>query len=113
MPTLSMSDLMDSDFGRALNARELAQKEQEGMKPMAGRRGKRPLAVSKSLIWNFIAGAKNPVTFLEICDHLERKPAPHFRAIVDEMVRLEQVQRSVDYEAGPNLPRFLYSVKKR
>jgi hypothetical protein len=112
MATIKMSDLMDSDIGRAFNARELAQKEQEGIKPMAGRRGKRPLAVSKTLIFNFIAGAKDPVTFLEICDYLERKPAPHFRAILDDLVASGQVNKGVDYEAGPNLPRYLYSLNR-
>lgn len=113
MPTFSIGDLMNSQFGRALNAQELAKKQQEAVKPLAGRRGKRSLEVSKTLIWNFIAGANRPVTFLEICDHLERKPAPHFRAIVDDLVKSEAVVREMDYEAGPNLPRFLYSLAKR
>jgi hypothetical protein len=108
-----MQDLMNSQFGRALNAQELAQKQQEAAKPVAGRRGKRSLEVSKTLIWNYIAEAKEAVTFLQICDHLERKPAPHFRAILDEMVRSGHIERGMDYEAGPNLPRFLYSLPKR
>lgn len=113
MPTLNMNELMDSDFGRALNARQLAQKEQEGMKPMAGRRGKRSIGDSRTLILNFIAGAKEPVTFLEICDHLERKPSPHFRAILRELMAAGQVDQLHDFGAGPLLPRFLYTLAKR
>ncbi len=112
MPTYSMNDLMMSQFGRALNAQELEQKSQEGTKPMAGRRGKRSLEVSRTLIFNFIAGANEPVTFLEICDHLERKPSPHFRTILKELMASGQVEQTMDYGAGPLLPRFLYSLPK-
>jgi hypothetical protein len=113
MPTISMSDLMNSDIGRAFNAQEMARKEQEAIKPMAGRRGKRSLEVSKTLILNFIAEAKEPVTFLEICDHLERKPSPHFRIILRDLMAAGDVVQEMDYGAGPLLPRFLYSLAKR
>ncbi len=113
MPSISMQDLMNSPEGRALNARELALKKEQEVKPMAGRRGKRSLQESEALILKFIAGAKKPVTFLEICDHLERKPAPHFRAIIDRLVQTRLVQKDEDYGAGPLIPRFKYSLRKR
>lgn len=113
MPTLSIADLMNSPEGRALNARELALKKQEEVKAVAGRRGKRSPQESEALILKFIAGAKKPVTFLEICDHLERKPAPHFRAILDRLVATGLLKKSEDYGAGPLIPRFFYSLRKR
>lgn len=112
MPTYSMNDLMDTEFGRALNAREMALKGQEGIKLMAGRRGKRSLEDSKTLILNFILGSKEPVTFLEICDHLQRKPSPHFRAILRDLMAAEQIEQYQDFGAGPLLPRFLYGARK-
>lgn len=113
MPTISMSDLMDSEIGRAFNAQEIARKEQEATKLMAGRRGKRSLEVSKTLILSFIAQATEPVTFLEICDHLQRKPSPHFRLILKDLMTSGDVVQEMDYGAGPLLPRFLYSLAKR
>lgn len=113
MPTLSIAELMESQFGRALNAQELEQKKQKEAKPVAGRRGKRSIAESEALILKFIAGSKKPVTFLDICDHLERKPAPHFRAILDRLVKTGLVKRDEDFGAGPLIPRFMYSLRKR
>lgn len=113
MPTLTMQELMQSQFGRALNAQEMASKNQEGVKPMAGRRGKRSLQESEALIIKFVAGAKKPVTFLEICDSLERKPAPHFRAIIDRLVEAKLFKKDEDFGAGPLIPRFKYSLRKR
>lgn len=114
MATISINELMNSPEGRALNARELALKKQQEVKPLAGRRGKRSLQESEALILKFIAGSKRPVTFLEICDHLERKPAPHFRSLIDGLVKTGLVKKDEDYGAGPLIPRFIYSlVKKR
>ena len=108
MPSFSMEELQKSVHGHAFNARELAPKEQEGTRRMAGRRGKRPTAETETLIKNFILGSAEPVTMLQILDHIERKPAPHFRAIVDELVRSGQVARAQDHSVGGNLPRFWY-----
>lgn len=108
MPTLSMQDLMNSDLGRALNARELAEKSQEGSRHMVGRRGKRSMAESETLIKNFILGSSEPVTMLQILDHIGRKPAPHFRAIVDNLVTSGEVAKAADNSVGGNLPRFWY-----
>lgn len=113
MASLTMQDLLNSPEGRALNARELALKKQQEVKPMAGRRGKRSLQESEALIIKFVAGAKKPVTFLEICDSLERKPAPHFRAIIDRLIETGLFKRDEDYGAGPLIPRFKYSLRKR
>jgi hypothetical protein len=108
MATFKIEDLMDSEIGRAFNARELAAKNQEGTKRMVGRRDKRPLAESEVLIKTFILGAEEPVTMLQICDHIGRKPSPQFRAVVDRLVATGQVAKAADQSMSGNLPRFWY-----
>lgn len=108
MPSFSMDELQKSVHGHALNAQEMTQNQREGVTRMVGRRGKRSMAESETLIRNFILQSENPVTMLQICDHIGRSPAPHFRAIVDELVRTGQVAKAVDTSVGGNLPRYWY-----
>lgn len=108
MATFKIEDLQTSVYGRASNAQELPLKKAEGAKTMVGRRDKRPTAESAELIKTFILSALEPVTMLQICDHIGRKPAPHFRAIVDEFVRTGQVARATETSIGGNLPKFWY-----
>lgn len=108
MPSFSMDDLKKAVYGNALNALELAPKKAEEGYTMVGRRGKRSLAESETLIKNFILGADRPVTMLQICDHIQRAPAPHFRAIVNNLIEAGLVQRFDDVSEGGNLPRYLY-----
>lgn len=108
MPSFSMEELKKSVHGNAFNAQEMPFKKAEGAITMVGRRGKRSMSESETLIKNFILGSSEPVTMLQICDHIGRKPAPHFRAIVDNLVNTGQVARAQDHSVGGNLPRYWY-----
>lgn len=98
----------DELFGHASNAQELAPKKAEETKTMVGRRGKRTTSESEAMIKNFILKAKKPVTMLQICDHIGRAPAPHFRAMVNRMVAAGIVDKFESVSEGGNLPRYLY-----
>lgn len=102
---------LDQLFGRASNVREIGNLKQEG-NLMAGRKGKRSTDESIRLIKEFIFASKKPVTFLDIMQHLGRKPAPHFRAMLDKMVSDGEVVKTSDYGAGPLIPRHLYRRAK-
>lgn len=108
MASFKIEDLETSVHGRALNARELPLKKAEGTRAMVGRRDKRPLAESEMLIKSFILESSEPVTMLQICDHIGRKPSPQFRAVVDNLVKTGQVARASDQSMAGNLPRFWY-----
>lgn len=108
MARFSMEELKKSVFGSASNALELGTEKLEEVKPMAGRRGKRSTAASEALIREFILGADSPVTMLQICDHIGRVPAPHFRAMVARLVESGEAQKIEEIGEGGNLPRFKY-----
>lgn len=108
MASFKIEDLQKSVHGNAFNAQELPLKKAEGVRAMVGRRDKRSMAASEILIKDFILQAEEPVTMLQICDHIGRKPAPHFRAIVDELVRTGQVAKAQDTSIGGNLPKYWY-----
>ncbi len=108
MPSFSMDDLKKSVYGDAFNAQELPQKKAEEGFTMVGRRGKRSTEESALLIKTFILNAQKPVTMLQICDHIQRAPAPHFRAIVNNLVRVGIIDKFEDVSEGGNLPRYLY-----
>lgn len=108
MATFKIEDLQESVRGDAFNANQLPSKKAEGGKTMVGRRDKRSMAESEVLIKRFILGAVEPVTMLEICDHIGRKPAPHFRAIVNHLVATGQVAKGEETSVGGNLPKFWY-----
>lgn len=108
MPSFSMDDLKKAVYGNAFNALELTPKTGGEVNRMVGRRGKRSLAESETLIKNFILGAEEPVTMLQICDHIGRAPAPHFRAIVNNLIEAGLVKRFDGVSEGGNLPRYLY-----
>lgn len=106
-------DEIDAMFNRRTSdVRDLPILKQEGQ-TMAGREGKRSQAESERLIREYIYQAKKPVTFTQICGYLDRRPAEHLRKMVDAMVKSGEVKREHDFEAGPSIPRFLYSVNKR
>jgi len=112
MPSFKIEDLMNSVYGRTTNVRDLPQNQGGEAKAMAGRKGKRPLQETETLILTFIAGSKTPVTLMQICEHLERKPAPHYRAILRDLEARGKIIKTEDYEAGPSIPRFLYSINR-
>ncbi len=106
MATFKMDDLMQSAEGRAFNARELSSKSREVVTTVVGRRGKRTPEESKTLIRNFILGAGRPVSMLDICDHIGRRPSPHFRAILEALEAEGVIVKTHDFGASPNIPRF-------
>lgn len=108
MPSFSMDELRKSVFGHAFNAQELEPKKAEEVIRVVGRRGKRTTEQSETLIREFILGAEEPVTMLQICDHIGRVPAPHFRAMVNRLVDAGIVEKSEEVGEGGNLPRFKY-----
>ena len=108
MASFKIEDLETSVHGRALNAREMPLKKAEGFKSMAGRRDKRPLAESGRLIKRFILEADRPVTMIQICDHIGRKPSPQYRAVVDNLVNMGQVAKAADTSLAGNLPKYWY-----
>jgi len=108
MPSYSMDELKKAVYGNAFNAQELAPKKAEEGFTMVGRRGKRSMAESEILIRDFILQAKKPVTMLQICDHIGRAPAPHFRRIVNDLVNDGVVEKYESVSEGGNLPRYLY-----
>jgi len=109
MPSFKIEDLRTAVYGSALNAQEMTSKMGEETKRVVGRRGKRAVQETETLIREFIASSKEPVTLLQICDHLERSVAPHYRAILARLVEAGEVNRTEDYGAGPSIPRYLYS----
>ncbi len=108
MATFKMDELKKSVFGSASNAQEMVPEKREEIKPMVGRRGKRSTEASEALIREFILGADGPVTMLQICDHIGRVPAPHFRAMVARLVASGEAQKIEEIGEGGNLPRFKY-----
>lgn len=106
-PTTIDREELDKLLGRTTDVRRLPISEQGG-EHMVGRVGKRSPEESVRLIKEFIYRSKKPVTFLQICQHLERKPSAHFRAMLDKMVNDGEVIKSADYGAGPSIPRYLY-----
>jgi len=109
MPSFKIEELRTAVYGSALNAQEMTSEKREETKRVVGRRGKRSVQETETLIREFITGADKPVTLLEICDHLERSVAPHYRAILARLVDAGEIRMSMDYGAGPSIPRYLYS----
>jgi hypothetical protein len=108
MASFKIEDLEQSVHGHVLNTRELTPKKAEEVIRVVGRRGKRSLAESEMLIKNYILGSSEPVTMLQILDHIQRANAPHFRKIIDNLVATGQVAKAADNSVGGNLPRFWY-----
>lgn len=111
MPLRPTTISRDELFGRTSDVREVSIFDR-GDEIMVGRKGKRPTEESERLIKEFIYTSKKPVTFLDICQHLGRKPGAHFRAMVDKMVKAGEVVKTSDYAAGPSIPRHLYRRAK-
>lgn len=107
MPMKPTTITRDELFGRTSDVREMPNFGMEA-EIMVGRKGKRTQDESERLIKEFIYRSKKPVTFLDICQHLGRKPAAHFRKMLDKMVESGEVLKSADYAAGPSIPRYLY-----
>lgn len=86
------------------------QKEGEGWMSRGGRRDRRTIPETKMLIKEFMSRQRKPCLLLDICDALDRKPSPHFRGIVSEMVRDGELVMQQDTPPNSQLPRYWYSL---
>lgn len=82
----------------------------EALMSRGGRKDRRTVPQTKALIKEFIRQQDRPVLILEICDFLDRKPTPHFRAILREMVASGDLFQEQDTAPGSVLPRYWFSV---
>jgi len=115
MPSFSMNDLMNSVVGRASDAHQKPQKLQEVRGEVVGqvrRDRRRTKEQSETLIREFLLSQSENVVFLDICDHLERRPSPALRRILEEMVASGEVIMEQDFGAGPLIARNLYRVNR-
>ncbi len=115
MPSISRDDLERSVNSDAFNVRSTHSilKEQEVTR--VGRRKKdrrRSADDTAKLIKKYLAKQSGWVRLLDICDHLERSPGPHLRAILEDMIAQGLIDRTVDDQADRMIPRFLYRSKK-
>ena len=78
--------------------------------PRGGRRDRRTIPETKTLIKEFIFKQGKPCLILDIADALDRKPSPHFRGIVAEMVRDGELLLHEDTPPNSTLPRYWYSL---
>lgn len=82
----------------------------EGLMSRGGRKDRRTVPQTKALIKEFIRHRGKPVLILEICEFLDRKPTPHFRGILREMVAAGDLTQEQDTAPGSILPRYWFSI---
>jgi len=110
---MRMEDLLKSvpEAENAYNVMQsLQQNSQGGAMSRGGRRDRRTVDETKTLIKEFIFKQGRPCLILEICAELDRKPSPHFRAILADMVNAEELIKSADRGPSAVMDRFWYSL---
>jgi len=110
---MRMEDLLKSvpEAENAYNVMQsLQQNSQGGAMSRGGRRDHRTVDGTKTLIKEFIFKQGRPCLILEICAELDRKPSPHFRAILAEMVYAGELIKSADRGPSAVMDRFWYSL---
>lgn len=115
MPAFSREDLERSVDPSALNAHSTHSILKPEEVARVGRRKKdrrRTAEETAKLIKKFLIKQREWVTLLSICEHLDRDPGPHLRRILDTMIAAGEIEREMDYGAGPSIPRYLYRAKK-
>lgn len=115
MPSISREDLERSVDPNAFNVRSTHSilKVEEGTR--VGRRKKdrrRSADETAKLIKKYLAKRAGWVRLLDICDHLDRSPGPHLRAILDAMIAQGLIEKTVDEESLKQLQPFLYRAVK-
>jgi hypothetical protein len=113
--TFSMEDLMPETVRSASDAHRKGKKRPVGTGEAVGqvRRDNRRLKnETEELIREYMQSQTDDVLLLDICDALKRRPSPIIRDIVTAMVDSGELQRSIDYGAGPTLPRYLYRMSR-
>lgn len=91
-------------------AKRIQQKDGEGLMSRGGRRDRRTIPETKMLIKEFIFKQGKACLILDIADALDRKPSPHFRSIVAEMVRDGELVMHEDTPPNSTLPRYWYTL---
>lgn len=115
MPTFNIMDLMKSVPGSASDAHLNPQNAGRATGEAVGqvrRERRRSKDESEKLIREFLWNQSEDVVFLDICDHLNRRPSPILRQIVEGMVERGELIVSQDFGAGPLIARNLYRVKR-
>jgi len=115
MPSFSRDDLERSVDPNAFNVRSThsISKVEEGTR--VGRRKKdrrRSADETAKLIKKYLGKHPGWIPLLDICDHLDRSPGPHLRAILDAMIEQGLIEKTVDEESLKQLPRYLYRAVK-
>lgn len=110
MATFSMGELVKSVFGDNNVAQQSHEIYQGGQMSKGGRRDRRSIPETKTLIKKYIHEQGGPCLILDICGHLDRKPSPHFRGILAEMVRDGELLQAAENAPGARLPRFWYAL---
>jgi hypothetical protein len=113
--TFTMKDLIDGPLRGASNTPLKAGKQPVGIREAVGqvrRDRRRTKEQSEKLIREFLYSQTEPVVFLDIMDHLERRESPILRRIIEEMVASGEVEQTQDFGAGPLIPRYLYQAKR-
>lgn len=115
MPSFNRDELRGDALRRALEAEATHPKKQGGQGQSVGwepRDKRRSAEETEKLIKSFLKSQKKPVPLMDICNHLERRPGPHLRRIMDMLIARGEVDQSEDYGAGPSIPRHLYRMAR-
>jgi len=115
MATISRDEINEYLEGRASNALFKPQNAGRATGEAVGQVRKdrrRSKEQSETLIKEFLMAQSEDVVFLDICDHLNRRPSPILRLILEEMVGRGEVILTQDFGAGPLIARHLYRVKR-
>ena len=115
MPTISRDDLERSVDSNAFNVRSTHTFQNTGEVTRVGRRKKdrrRSADDTAKLIKKYLGKQAGWVRLLDICDHLDRSPGPHLRAILDTMIMQGLIEKTADEDNIKPLPRFLYRAVK-
>lgn len=111
MPSFSMEELTQQIFGRASDARHNPKNAGRATGEAVGqvrRERRRTKDQSEKLIREFLLAQTEAVVLLDICDHLNRRPSPALRTILEEMQARGEVVIEQDFGAGPVIARNLY-----
>jgi len=115
MPSFSRDDLERSVNPNAFNVRSTHTLQNTEEVTRVGRRKKdrrRSADETAKLIKKYLGKQAGWVTLLAICDHLDRSPGPHLRAILDAMIAQGLIEKVVDEESPKQLQPFLYRAVK-
>lgn len=115
MPTFNRDEINEWFLGSASNARLNPQNAGGGTREAVGqvrKERRRTKDESEKLIREFLWTQTDAVLFLDICDHLNRRPSPILRRIVEGMVERGELLVEQDFGAGPLIARNLYRVNR-